>query len=68
MVELTIHEGRNRQVKNMFQAIGHPVEKLKRESYGTLNLDGLQTGEWRELKTFEIYQLRNSAIQEETTK
>ncbi|WP_041556249.1 pseudouridine synthase [Carnobacterium sp. 17-4] len=65
MVELTIHEGRNRQVKNMFQAIGHPVEKLKRESYGTLTLDGLQTGEWRELKTFEIYQLRNSATQEE---
>ncbi|AGY81575.1 MULTISPECIES: pseudouridine synthase [Carnobacterium] len=67
MVELTIHEGRNRQVKNMFQAIGHPVEKLKRESYGTLTLDGLQPGEWRELKTFEIYQLRNAATQNDTT-
>lgn len=59
MVELTIHEGRNQQVKNMFKAVGHPVQKLKRETYGTLNLAGLRPGEWRELKSFEINQLRN---------
>ncbi len=59
MVELTIHEGRNQQVKNMFRAIGHPVQKLKRETYGTLNLNGLRPGEWRELKSFEVNQLRN---------
>ncbi|ALV20991.1 MAG: pseudouridine synthase [Carnobacterium sp.] len=63
MVELTIHEGRNRQVKNMFKAVGHPVQKLKRETYGTLNLDGLRPGEWRELKSFEVNQLRNLANQ-----
>ncbi len=59
MVELTIHEGRNQQVKNMFKAVGHPVQKLKRETYGTLNLSGLRPGEWRELKSFQINQLRN---------
>lgn len=57
MVELTIHEGRNHQVKNMFEAVHHPVEKLKRETYGTLNLEGLQSGEWRELKPFEVNEL-----------
>lgn len=57
MVELTIHEGQNHQVKKMFQALGHPVEKLKREKYGLLNLDGLQPGEWRELKAFEVNKL-----------
>ncbi|MGX7419227.1 pseudouridine synthase [Carnobacterium gallinarum] len=61
IVELTIYEGRNRQVKNMFLALGHPVQKLKRETYGTLNLSGLKPGDWRELKPFEVNQLRNLA-------
>lgn len=65
MVELTIHEGRNHQVKNMFLNIGFLVDKLKREKYGNLDLAGLQTGEWRELKNHEIqklYQLAKSSI------
>ena len=61
MVEVIIHEGQNHQVKKMLQAIGHPVEKLKREKFGHLTLDGLQPSEWRELKKFEIDKLSRSA-------
>lgn len=58
IVELTIHEGRNRQVRRMFEAIGHPVMKLRREQYGFLTLHGLKAGEARELTTHEVKQLR----------
>ncbi len=44
IVEISIHEGRNRQVRRMFEAIGHPVLKLKRERYGFLTLQGLSAG------------------------
>ncbi|GEK88084.1 pseudouridine synthase [Alkalibacterium putridalgicola] len=58
MVELTIHEGKNHQVKKMLKAVGHPVEKLNRDRYGFLTTEGLQSGEWRELKTFEVNKLK----------
>ncbi|WNS74085.1 pseudouridine synthase [Bacillus sp. DTU_2020_1000418_1_SI_GHA_SEK_038] len=58
IIELTIHEGRNRQVRRMLEAIGHPVMKLKRERYGTLTLHGLKAGEARELTAHEVKQLR----------
>ncbi|AYF92550.1 pseudouridine synthase [Apilactobacillus bombintestini] len=57
VVQITIHEGKNHEVKNMFKAIGHPVEKLKRESYAFLNLRGLQPGDYRPLKKFEVDKL-----------
>lgn len=59
IVELTIHEGKNRQVRKMFEAIGHQVTKLKRERYGQLTLQGLKVGEMRELTPHEVKQLRN---------
>lgn len=62
IVELIIHEGRNRQVRRMFDAIGHPVLKLKRERYGTLNLHGLNAGESKELTPHEVKQLRVLAM------
>lgn len=62
IVEITIHEGRNRQVRRMFDAIGHPVVKLKREKYGFLTLNGLRTGEIRELTHHEVKQLRVLAM------
>ncbi|MFD1206444.1 MULTISPECIES: pseudouridine synthase [Sporosarcina] len=58
IVEITIHEGRNRQVRRMFDAIGCPVEKLKRESFANLTTRGLNAGESRELTTHEVKQLR----------
>ncbi|MBM7709354.1 pseudouridine synthase [Enterococcus lemanii] len=57
IVELTIHEGKNHQVKNMLQAVGLPVQKLKREKYGHLTLAGLRPGEYRELNKKEVSQL-----------
>lgn len=58
MVELTIHEGKNHQVKKMLKTVGYPVEKLNRVQYGFLTTDGLQSGEWRELKTYEVNKLK----------
>ena len=57
IVEITIHEGKNRQVRRMFDAIGFPVQKLKREQFGFLTLHGLNAGEWRELTTHEVKQI-----------
>jgi 23S rRNA pseudouridine2605 synthase len=58
IVEITIHEGRNRQVKRMFEAIGYQVQKLKRERFAFLDLHGLNAGESRELTPHEVKQLR----------
>jgi pseudouridine synthase len=57
-VELTIHEGRNRQVKRMLEHVGHPVRKLRRVRYGPLTTAGLEPGDWRELTPAELGSLR----------
>ena len=57
-VELTIHEGRKRQVRRMLEAVGHPVTRLHRSVYAGLTLDGLEPGAWRELEPSEIERLR----------
>ena len=57
-LELTIHEGRNRQVRRMCDAVGHPVLGLVRVSFGPLRLDGLSEGEHRPLSEGELGQLR----------
>ena len=56
--EITIHEGRNRQVRRMFEAIGTPVVKLKRERFAFLDLGNLTPGEYRQLTKHEVKQLR----------
>jgi 23S rRNA pseudouridine2605 synthase len=56
-VEITIHEGRNRQVRKMCESIGHPVISLKRVAVGSLKLDGLIEGKWRYLSGSEIKSL-----------
>ena len=58
-VELTISEGRNHQVKNMFAGVGHKVLKLKRTNYACLNLSNLSVGEYRNLTIKEVKQLYN---------
>ncbi|WP_377888744.1 pseudouridine synthase [Alkalihalobacillus sp. R86527] len=68
IVEITIHEGKNRQVRRMFEALGYPVQKLKRERYGFLELTGLNSGEYRELKPYEVKQLRNEAVTQKSKK
>ena len=62
VVELTIHEGRNHQVKKMFEEVGLLVDKLSRIRFGTLDLAGLRPGEFRKLSKKEISQLHNAAI------
>jgi 23S rRNA pseudouridine2605 synthase len=56
-IELTIHEGRNRQVKRMLEAVGHRVRLLHRSRYANLTVDGLAPGEWRELRSDEAHAL-----------
>ena len=55
--ELIIHEGKNHQVKKMFEAIGYRVLKLKRESIAFLTLDGVKPGEYRPLSIKEVKKL-----------
>lgn len=59
IVEIIIHEGRNHQVKKMFQAVGKDVLKLKRERISFLDLKGLKSGEYRRLNPKEIKKLYN---------
>ena len=54
IVELTIHEGKNHQVKKMFEVLGYKVIKLRREKYANLNLKGLLPGEYRTLSIKEV--------------
>ena len=54
LVEITIHEGRNRQIRKMFEAVGHIVNALKRESVGIVELGNLPEGRWRYLTASEI--------------
>ena len=57
-IELTLHEGRKRQVRRMLEAVGHRVRHLHRISYAGLTLEGLEPGAWRELEPFEVERLR----------
>ncbi len=54
---VTIHEGRNRQVRRMFEAVGHRVLMLRRVQFGPLQLGSLGRGEWRELTEQEVQKL-----------
>lgn len=54
IVEITIHEGRNHQVKKMFEALGHRVLKLRRIKYANLTILGLGVGEYRPLSIKEV--------------
>lgn len=54
MVEITIHEGKNHQVKRMFEAVGFLVDKLTRERIGVFQIKDLKSGEYRKLTPKEI--------------
>ncbi len=57
-VELTIHEGRNRQVRRMFKALGYEVKALKRIAFAGLTLRKLKRGQYRKLEEYELKKLR----------
>ena len=54
IIKIVIHEGRNRQVRRMFQAIGHPVKRLIRTRIGNMVDHTLQSGQWRQLTTLDL--------------
>ena len=56
--EVTLHQGRNQQIRRMFLAIGHPVEKLRRVRIGFLEDEKLRPGEWRFLTEHEVAQFK----------
>jgi 23S rRNA pseudouridine2605 synthase len=60
-LEVVIHEGRNRQVRRMCEAVGHPVLQLERTGYGPLTLGGLPPGRARELERAELDALSRAA-------
>jgi 23S rRNA pseudouridine2605 synthase len=61
VLEITIHEGRKRQVKRMCEAIGHPVESLQRVAFGPLRLEGMREGAVRRLVPAEVERLRKAS-------
>ena len=61
VVEIVLHEGRKRQVRRMFAALGLPVEELHRRRYGPLTDKNLKLGGWRELQAEEVDALRRAS-------
>lgn len=61
-VQISIHEGKNRQVRKMFDSVGHTVLKLKRISFGKIELDSLKSGQWSYLRNEEINFLKNQEV------
>jgi 23S rRNA pseudouridine2605 synthase len=61
IVEISIHEGRQRQVRKMFEAVGHPVVRLKRVRIGPLEDPDMPVGHWRELTPQEVAKLQRAS-------
>ena len=62
LIEVTIHEGRNRQVRRMFAAIGCDVKRLRRIKFACLTLEGLKVGKFRELTAEEVAKLKGELL------
>jgi 23S rRNA pseudouridine2605 synthase len=63
VLAITIREGRNRQVRRMLEAVGHPVKKLTRVGIGPLSDRGLKPGTWRELTRQEVERLKSGIVE-----
>lgn len=61
-LEITIHEGKNRQIRRMCEAIGYPIRQLKRTKFAGLTLNGLRRGQYRHLSEDEVEMLQNLAV------
>jgi pseudouridine synthase len=62
VLELTLYEGRKRQIRRMCAAVGHPVRRLVRVGLGPLSLGDLPSGRWRELTSGEVAALRRAGL------
>lgn len=67
-LEITVTEGRNRLVRRMFAKLGHPISKLRRESFATISVRGLERGQVRRLTGAEVKRLREIAAGEKPTR
>jgi 23S rRNA pseudouridine2605 synthase len=65
---LSLHEGRNREVRRIFEALGYDVKYLDRVSFAGLTFSGLQRGEWRYLTNLEVRYLKKNVIESESGK
>ncbi|WP_181349983.1 pseudouridine synthase [Thalassobacillus sp. CUG 92003] len=63
IIQIILHEGKNRQIRRMFDNLGYPIDKLKRERYGSLTLHGMNAGDARPLTPHEVKTLRFQAEQ-----
>ena len=59
-LRMVLREGRNRQLRRMLEAVGHPVRDLQRTAYGPLRLGRLKEGDWRRLREVEVQALRKA--------
>ena len=62
LLSIVVKEGRNRQVRNMFDAVGHPVDRLRRVRIGPITDEHIRPGEFRELDAKEIAGLKRAAV------
>ena len=60
---VVLREGKNHQIKNMFEAVGHPVSKLRRIGFAFLSLKGLEVGQFRELNEVEVERLKRGDVE-----
>ena len=60
-VEVTVTEGKNRMIRRIFEQLGHPVSKLRRESFGTISIRGMERGQMRPLTPSEVARLKDLA-------
>eukprot|EP00752_Nemacystus_decipiens_P008126 g7266.t1 len=58
-IDIIIREGKNRQIRRMFEGIGHSVKSITRVSHGPIRIKSLRPGEWRELEQWEVEKLKN---------
>ena len=58
-MQITLYQGMNRQIRKMFEYIGHEVKVLKRIQHATLTIDGLKRGEFKPIKPLQIRELKN---------
>ena len=68
-IQLTIHQGKKRQVRRMLEAVGHPVVSLRRTHFGPLSVEGLAPGKYRYLTPKEIRalkQIKNSVLKKKS--
>lgn len=63
VLEITLREGRNREIRRMLARLGYPVKKLRRIAIGSVKLKGVASGQWRELTRGEVAALRKAAKQ-----